>query len=559
MVKLRDYDYAKPSLDVKGKADGSASGQAEVSRFGERFFTPDDGNRLARVRAESLLSREETYEATGNASMLRAGYVFELDQHPRSGFNKKYLVTRIEHFGVEQAGVSAEYRELCEIDSDEVYRVEVEAIDATVHYRREHATPWPRVASEELATIDGEADSEYAQLDADGRYLVRFLFDENASDDAHASTRVRMMQPHGGNPEGFHFPLRKGTEVVITFLGGDPDRPVIAGVVPNAHNPSPITSKNHTRNILITGGRNKIEMEDLDGKQFIDIDTPSENTEIHMGSPKEFKGVGKSQASIQANLGEHTDGIAVFTIGGDFRTDVGKELEEHVVGNVTEDYDAQVKETYKGPKIEDVTNQVTEHFHNGHETTVDNLRKVTVNGHMTETITGGLDQTIGTNMLQTVNGASWRHLNGTASNFSPDYQEHFGAMTTIVDGTWSSTSPTTNLTVGNYTLTGGTWTWTSGPCTWGAPSITLTCPNFTNTAASWYNTGVSTGSFYVFNIQASAALAFAYASVNMQIAPMSIALKGMFIENKGFNLANKIFQLGGGGIECKAKGLITFV
>jgi type VI secretion system secreted protein VgrG len=558
VVKLRDYDYQKPSLDVKGKADASTSGQAEVSRFGERFFTPDDGNRLARVRADALLAREEVYELSGTASRLRTGYVFELEEHAREAFNKKYLATRIEHLGVERSMLVEGYAELCELDSDEVYRVEVTAIDAQTKYRAEHRTPWPRVASEELAVVDGEADSDYAQLDADGRYLVRFMFDENQPDDGKGSTRVRMMQPHGGNPEGFHFPLRKGTEVVITFLGGDPDRPVIAGVVPNAHNPSPVTSQNHTQNVVMTGGKNRIEMEDQDGKQYIDIFTPPEHTEIHMGAPKKFSKVGKSQADVQANLGEHTDGTAVFTIGGDMRIDVGGELEEHVKGNVTEDYDSEVKETYTGPKTEKVTNQVTEQYASGHKTTVTGLRDVTITGHMTETITAGLEQTVSAGFQRTVNGSTSLTFNGDLTSTGPSHTETFGMQESHF-GAWTSSSQMTHLSVGQFILDGGPFMWTSGPTIWSTPSITLSCPSFTNTNADWSNSGVKTGAFYLFNIQASGVLAFAYATVNIQITPMNVAIKGMYIENKGFNLANKVFQLGGGGVECRAKGLVTFV
>jgi uncharacterized protein involved in type VI secretion and phage assembly len=86
---------------------------------------------------------------------------------------------------------------------------------------------------------DGPSDDDYAQLDDQGRYLVKMRFDESALRGDAASTRIRMMQPHAGSPEGFHFPLRKGTEVMIGFLGGVPDRPFIAGAVPDAVTPSP--------------------------------------------------------------------------------------------------------------------------------------------------------------------------------------------------------------------------------------------------------------------------------------------------------------------------------
>ena len=67
--------------------------------------------------------------------------------------------------------------------------------------------------------------SEYAQLDEHGRYKVRILFDESQRRAGQNSAWVRMAQPHGGEPEGWHFPLRSGTEVRLSFVGGDPDRP----------------------------------------------------------------------------------------------------------------------------------------------------------------------------------------------------------------------------------------------------------------------------------------------------------------------------------------------
>src|SRR5262249_45353319 len=126
--------------------------------------------------------------------------------------------------------------------------------------------------------VDGAADSEYAQIDKHGRYKVRVMFDESDAADGKASMFVRMLQPHGGSPEGFHFPLRKGTEVHLLFLGGDPDRPVIAAVAPNAQTPSVVNADNHTKNVVHTGGNNRFELEDADGSQHIRLSTPTKGT-----------------------------------------------------------------------------------------------------------------------------------------------------------------------------------------------------------------------------------------------------------------------------------------
>jgi type VI secretion system secreted protein VgrG len=237
-VRFKDHDYTKPALDVSGSAPVSKAGVGEISVHGARFFTPEAGQRLARLRAEELQAREQVFTASGTAFYLRAGYTFSLQDHPRSSFDAKYLVTEVEHHG-NQAASTPELRRLTGLTSEDVYRVDVTAIAASLQFRAEPRATWPRIYGTEHGIVDGEADSDYAQLDEQGRYLVRFAFDESDLGAGKASTRVRMMQPHGGGIEGWHFPLRKDTEVLLTFLGGDPDRPVIAGVVPNALTPEP--------------------------------------------------------------------------------------------------------------------------------------------------------------------------------------------------------------------------------------------------------------------------------------------------------------------------------
>ncbi len=283
-VRLRDYDYGRPTLDVSGSAPVSRAGFGEVSVHGGRFFSPEDGQRLARIRAEELAARQVVYRGAGTAPSLRAGFFFALVDHPRAAFDREYLVIAAEHC-CNQAISTPELQALTGIERSELYRVEVEAIPASVQFRPESRTPWPRIYGSENGTICGPAESEYAQIDDAGRYHVRFKFDESGLQDGKASTWVRMMQPHGGGVEGFHFPLRKGTEVIFTFLGGDPDRPVIAGVVPNAHTPSPVTKGNHTLNVIQTGGRNRIEFEDEEGREHITFKTPHADTLFSMGAP----------------------------------------------------------------------------------------------------------------------------------------------------------------------------------------------------------------------------------------------------------------------------------
>ncbi|APR87189.1 VgrG protein [Minicystis rosea] len=334
-VRLKDYDYARPTLDVSGSASVSKTGLGEINAHGGRFFSPEDGRRLATIRAEELLARQVVYRGAGTALYLRPGYCFALEDHPRAAFDTKYLVVHAEHQGNQGIG-SPEIRALTGIEGDRAYWVEIAAIPASAQFRAERKTPWPRVHGFENAVVCGPIESEYAQIDAAGRYHVKLQFDESELKDGRASTWVRMLQPHGGTVEGWHFPLRKGTEVLITFLGGDPDRPVIAGVVPNLHTPSPVTQQNHTTNIIQTGGHNRFELEDKAGHERITLKTPYANSMLRLGAPNDnhnfiVKTDGNGLLHYGTNLDLNVGGFtANLFIGGTASVTVGMTAEVFV-------------------------------------------------------------------------------------------------------------------------------------------------------------------------------------------------------------------------------------
>ncbi|AKT41273.1 uncharacterized protein CMC5_054400 [Chondromyces crocatus] len=311
-VLYKDYDYAKPNLRLAGSADVAENGAGEVSLYGERFFSAAAGERLAKMRAEELLTRQVLFHATGSRTHLRPGHEFELEEHSRAAFNARYVAIEATHWGNQQGNNSA-FRDFIQMEHEEVYFVDVVAIPAETQFRAASRVAWPRIYGFENGTVDGPAESEYAQIDDQGRYCVRFKFDESGLKNGRASTFVRMVQPHGGSIEGFHFPLRKETEIIFSFLGGDPDRPVITGVVPNALTPSPVTSGNYTKNVLQTGGRNRLEIEDKAGQQRITLSTPYSNSYLRMGSP-----------NAEHEFIMKTDDNTLLTAGKDFDQFVGQ-------------------------------------------------------------------------------------------------------------------------------------------------------------------------------------------------------------------------------------------
>ncbi|WP_437569376.1 type VI secretion system Vgr family protein [Sorangium sp. So ce542] len=413
-VRLKDHNYANPAVPVTGQALVSPNGFGEVSLFGARFFSAGDGERLARVKAESLAATSVVYQAMGNAATLLPGFTFEIDEHPRAAFNTKYLAIEAEHWCIQNRDMP-ELREL--VPWRENYRIEARAIAATVQFRAAQVTAWPRIYGTEPAVVDGAAVSEYAQIDTHGRYRIKFHFDESDLTGGKASTWVRMLQPHGGGIEGFHFPLRAGTEVMCAFEGGDPDRPAIVGVAPNALTPSPVTSGNNTRNVIQTGGRNRLEIEDQAGQERITLSTPHANTYIRMGAPNAgstyevktnghaFTWIGGSSENIVGgNRTAITVGISESIVGGFSLSMVGGYSGSFVAG-----YSQNVILGYRDTRI--LGNESTNVYGN-RKTRIKGTRKTTIGGDNTTLLMSNRELTVRGNSDLTIFGKRDTHIRG---------------------------------------------------------------------------------------------------------------------------------------------------
>ncbi|MFO0603899.1 MAG: type VI secretion system tip protein TssI/VgrG [Polyangiales bacterium] len=466
-VKVTDYEYARPDTPVTAQAPGAQPGAGERVFFGEDNQRGSDPvAQVARARAGAERARAATYYGAGRVFDLRPGYTFDLADHPRAAFGASYLVTQLAQGGTNTADDPA-IRRLLGLAVTPQYRASFAAIKADEQYRPELATPVPQVRGEVGARVDGPVDSEYAQLDDQGRYLVAIQYDEASHNRGQASSRVRMAQPYGGNPEGWHFPLRSGTEVRLSFVGGDPDRPVIVGAVPNPETPSPVTSANATMNVIQTGGRNRFEFEDDAEKRYIDLYSPPERSALHLGKP---------HAADEYRMFEHkhyyasrTDGNGLVHTGGDLDITVG--------GKKTERVERTVTETYKNTQTTAVTEHVEETYHAKQDTHVAVLAKETYGDHTTVTpgtttettpfqrtqVTTSLTETISTqsttnSMLHREKCASQTFTVANTSN------QTCGLLLLTVDGATKITStPGFNLTSASYLLTAPIYNLIAGP------------------------------------------------------------------------------------------------
>jgi type VI secretion system secreted protein VgrG len=238
------------------------------------------------------------------------------------------------------------------------YRNEFRAIKADVVFRPERRTPKPRIVGSINARIDAAGAGDYAEIDDQGRYKVQLPFDISGRKDAKASRYLRMAQPYAGADMGMHFPLHKGTEVILTHVDGDPDRPIIAAAVPNAETTGPVTGGNQTQCAIKTGGGNQIVIEDSDGNQRIKMSTPHGGTVLQLGSPN-LPGAGFALQTtldyfrkIGTNLISVTDGDASHEIKGNETTYNKGTVKSTVVGDKSEFLYGHYSGTVVGSKTE---------------------------------------------------------------------------------------------------------------------------------------------------------------------------------------------------------------
>ncbi|UCG65312.1 MAG: type VI secretion system tip protein VgrG, partial [Deltaproteobacteria bacterium] len=262
-VILKDYNYRTPHVPLQGEAAVDTKGHGLISEYGNHFKKPEEGVLLARIRAEEIRCRQKVFEGEGDCSQFRPGHRYTLDEHYREDFNREYVITGVSHTGTQPiAGASGTTDEGREQPS---YCNEFTAIPSDVPFRPERRTPKPKLYGIMHAHVDSALLEDRAEIDQQGRYKVVMPFDLSGAGEGKASRFIRMAQPYGGKNQGMHFPLHKGTEVIWACIDGDPDRPIILGVVPNPLNPSVVTDSNYTKNVIRTASGSFLEFNDGPG------------------------------------------------------------------------------------------------------------------------------------------------------------------------------------------------------------------------------------------------------------------------------------------------------
>ena len=290
-VIVQDFNYRQANLEnLKATETVSDTGRGEVMFYGDNLRTNEEAKALAKVRAQELQARGQIFLGEATAVGLRSGYFLELTEHYRDSFNAKYLITEVQHFGSQAGAILA--GNVTPYNSDggiTNYRASFIAIPAEMQYRAERVTPKPVIAGTMSGVVDGEGSGDYAEINEHGQYKVQLLYDLSDKNDNKGSAWIRMASPYAGSRNGMNFPLLKGAEVLLSFIGGDPDQPVIMSAVPNSENPNVVTSDNQNSSGLLTPSGNRLTFSDEPGQSGYEIYVPGVGVKGYTGgsgSPK---------------------------------------------------------------------------------------------------------------------------------------------------------------------------------------------------------------------------------------------------------------------------------
>lgn len=242
-VYLRDYNWLNPNTPVEASATISDTGIGEVYLYGEGFTTTTEGERLAKLRAEEILCRSYNYIATSDVPKLRPGYLFTLEGHYSARFNKQYMITDLFHEGSQESLISTTLNIVYQSEATTVYYANsFHAIPSDVQFRPKRSAQRKTVSGLITAFV-GSLTEDGSSLDTDeyGRYKIDFPQSIVANttqnlanlNDASTSCMVRRAQPSVGPVSGSVYPIYPGTEVLIGFSDGHPDKPIILSPVNN--------------------------------------------------------------------------------------------------------------------------------------------------------------------------------------------------------------------------------------------------------------------------------------------------------------------------------------
>ncbi len=392
-----DYDFKKPGADLMAKSD-QAFGHKQAS--GENYRQPGAhlevgrGDKLAAIRREELQAPHQRIAAAGTVRGLFPGCTFKLEGFPRDDQNKEYLVLSAEYKLIDPG-----YRTGIETEG-ESFRVVLGVAPTSLPYRPPRVTRRPVMRGPQTATVVGPSGEEIF-TDEYARVKVQFHWDREGKKDQNSSCFVRVSQSWAGSGYGFIQIPRIGQEVIVDFLEGDPDRPIITGRVYNASQMAPYgLPGSATQSGLKSnsskggGGYNELMFEDKAGSELVNFQAQKDHNLLIKHD--RMKLVQHDQSDRIDNNAKHSVGVNLDEdVGKNKTVKVGVDQKTDIGSNDTETVGTNRSLTVGANETISIGSNSTETIGSNHAQTVALVQTITVGAARIDSVGAAETRTVG--------------------------------------------------------------------------------------------------------------------------------------------------------------------
>ncbi|NVB41973.1 type VI secretion system tip protein VgrG [Pseudenhygromyxa sp. WMMC2535] len=390
----RDFDWMMPTNLLSSEV-GEPDERGRTRRVyvhGHRQLETDDGA----TRAQDLVAAEAVAgmrgHGRGNATGFRAGHVIDIEGHDLIELDDELVLVRVEHEGENVwNGSSLE---------GVGYRNYFECVPRTKDLRPAQRTPKPRVHGPQTAIVCG-SEGEEIDVDKHGRIRVQFYWQEDPTYDVRSSCWVRVAQSWAGPGWGAQFIPRIGMEVVVEFLEGNPDRPLVTGCVYNGDNPPPFALPgDKTQSGIRTssspggGGSNELRFEDSAGAEEIYLHAQKDWTIETLHDKNQSVGNDESH-SVGHDRSKTVGHDETISVGNDQTISVGKDETETVGNNLTLTVAKDQRVTIGNNQTVTIASNRAETIGASATETVAITKVVTVGAAMQVSVGAALNQSVG--------------------------------------------------------------------------------------------------------------------------------------------------------------------
>ncbi|HKV48571.1 MAG TPA: type VI secretion system tip protein VgrG [Candidatus Acidoferrales bacterium] len=322
---LNDYNFQTPAAKLQATentvVDVGGNSKYELYDYPGDHDTGAHGTALAKLRMQEEEASHAIASGSSNCRTLAPGYLFDLEDHHRDDLNKTYLLTDVRHVVSNGATYGSGQ------SSDSHYSNHVTSIDSATPFRPSRLTPKPFVQGPQTGVVVGGSGEEIC-VDKFGRVKVQFFWDREGQSNDQSSCWMRVAQPWAGQGWGAIFIPRIGQEVVISFLEGDPDHPIVTGSVYNADQTVPYTlPDNGTRSTIKSRSSKGGGVNDFNELRFED---KKGSEQLFMNAQKDM------DINVKNDLREAVANNLSSKVTKDRMESVGGDLHVGVTGNINQ-------------------------------------------------------------------------------------------------------------------------------------------------------------------------------------------------------------------------------